>query len=149
MDKSEGLSKAEREMIVVATSARNDCLYCVVAHGAILRIRAKNPLIADQIAVNYRTSADITPRQRHDASISRLRMCHDAATRSATQDFDAHRRDMAFGPMTMMWDIGGDRRLLRHVEPVGQPDLDATERRVLRHGPLSGPATRTVKTWTC
>ena len=52
MDKSEGLSKAEREMIVVATSARNDCLYCVVAHGAILRIRAKNPLIADQLATN-------------------------------------------------------------------------------------------------
>jgi uncharacterized peroxidase-related enzyme len=63
MDKSEGLSKAEREMIVVATSAANQCQYCVIAHGAILRIRAKNPLVADQIAVNYR-KADITPRQR-------------------------------------------------------------------------------------
>ena len=62
MDKSEGLTKAEREMIVVAVSSRNQCQYCVVAHGAILRIRAKNPLIADQIAVNYR-KADITPRQ--------------------------------------------------------------------------------------
>jgi len=63
MDKPGGLSKAEREMIVVATSAANQCQYCVIAHGAILRIRAKNPLIADQIAVNYR-KADITPRQR-------------------------------------------------------------------------------------
>jgi uncharacterized peroxidase-related enzyme len=63
MDKDSGLTKAEREMIVVATSAANQCQYCVVAHGAILRIRAKNPLIADQIAVNYR-KADITPRQR-------------------------------------------------------------------------------------
>ena len=50
-------------MIVVATSGANQCLYCVVAHGAILRIRAKNPLVADQVAVNYR-KADITPRQR-------------------------------------------------------------------------------------
>ncbi|WP_024510777.1 peroxidase-related enzyme [Bradyrhizobium sp. ARR65] len=63
MDKEGGLSKAEREMIVVATSAANQCQYCVIAHGAILRIRAKNPLIADQIAVNYR-KADITPRQK-------------------------------------------------------------------------------------
>jgi uncharacterized peroxidase-related enzyme len=57
------LTKAEREMIVVATSGANGCQYCVVAHGAILRIRAKNPLVADQVAVNYR-EADITPRQR-------------------------------------------------------------------------------------
>jgi uncharacterized peroxidase-related enzyme len=63
MDKEGGLSKAEREMIVVATSSANQCHYCVIAHGAILRIRAKNPLLADQIAVNYR-KADITPRQK-------------------------------------------------------------------------------------
>ena len=63
MEKDGGLTKAEREMIVVATSAANNCEYCVIAHGAILRIRAKNPLIADQIAINYR-KADITPRQR-------------------------------------------------------------------------------------
>jgi uncharacterized peroxidase-related enzyme len=63
MEKEGGLSKAEREMIVVATSGANDCHYCVVAHGAILRIRARNPLIADQVAVNYR-KADITPRER-------------------------------------------------------------------------------------
>jgi uncharacterized peroxidase-related enzyme len=63
MDKEGGLTKAEREMIVVATSGANQCQYCVVAHGAILRIRAKNPLVADQVAINHR-KADITPRQR-------------------------------------------------------------------------------------
>ena len=63
MEKAGGLSKAEREMIVVATSGANDCQYCVVAHGAILRIRARNPLIADQVAVNFR-KADLTPRER-------------------------------------------------------------------------------------
>jgi len=57
------LTKGEREMIVTATSAANKCLYCVVAHGAILRIYEKKPLVADQVAVNYR-KADITPRQR-------------------------------------------------------------------------------------
>jgi uncharacterized peroxidase-related enzyme len=63
MDKPSNLTKAEREMIVVATSNANQCQYCVIAHGAILRIRAKNPLIADQIAINYR-KADITDRQK-------------------------------------------------------------------------------------
>ena len=63
MEKESGLTKAEREMIVVATSSANQCQYCVVAHGAILRVRAKNPLIAAQVASNYR-KADITPRQR-------------------------------------------------------------------------------------
>jgi uncharacterized peroxidase-related enzyme len=63
MERDGGLTKAEREMIVVATSSANQCHYCVIAHGAILRIRAKNPQIADQIAINYR-KADITPRQR-------------------------------------------------------------------------------------
>ena len=57
------LSKGDREMIVTATSAANQCLYCVVAHGALLRIYEKKPLVADQVAVNYR-KADITPRQR-------------------------------------------------------------------------------------
>ena len=64
MLKEEGsLTKGEREMIVTATSAANQCLYCVVAHGAILRIYEKQPQLADQVAVNYR-KADITPRQR-------------------------------------------------------------------------------------
>ena len=62
MEKEGGLTKADREMIVVATSSLNRCQYCVVAHGAILRVRAKNPLIADQVATNYR-KADITSRQ--------------------------------------------------------------------------------------
>lgn len=63
MDKPGNLTKAEREMIVVATSAVNQCQYCVIAHGAILRIRAKDPLLADQVATNYR-KADITVRQK-------------------------------------------------------------------------------------
>lgn len=63
MDKPGNLTKAEREMIVVATSNVNQCQYCVVAHGAILRIRAKDPLIADQVAINYR-KADISARQK-------------------------------------------------------------------------------------
>src|SRR6478752_7377368 len=63
LDKQGGLTKAEREMIVVATSALNHCHYCVIAHGAILRIRAKQPLLADQVAVNY-LNAELTPRQR-------------------------------------------------------------------------------------
>ena len=63
MEKESGLTKAEREMIVVATSNANQCQYCVIAHGAILRVRAKNPLIADQVAINYR-KADLTPRQK-------------------------------------------------------------------------------------
>jgi uncharacterized peroxidase-related enzyme len=58
-----GLSKGDREMIVTTTSAANNCLYCVVAHGAILRIYEKKPLLADQVAVNYK-KAEITPRQR-------------------------------------------------------------------------------------
>ena len=62
MEKEGGLTKGEREMIVVATSAHNQCIYCVVAHGAILRIREKNPQLSDQIATNY-LKADITPRQ--------------------------------------------------------------------------------------
>ncbi len=63
MLRESGLSKAEREMIVVATSGANDCLYCIIAHGAILRVYAKNPVVADQVAANYR-KADITERQK-------------------------------------------------------------------------------------
>ena len=61
--RTSNLSKGDREMIITATSAANNCLYCVVAHGAILRIHEKKPLVADQVAINYR-KADITPRQR-------------------------------------------------------------------------------------
>ena len=63
MDKREGLTAAEREMIVVAVSSANQCQYCVVAHGAILRVRAKDPAISEQVAANWR-KADITPRQK-------------------------------------------------------------------------------------
>jgi uncharacterized peroxidase-related enzyme len=63
MDRREGLTAAEREMIVVAVSSANQCQYCVVAHGAILRIRAKDPTISEQVAANWR-KADISPRQR-------------------------------------------------------------------------------------
>ena len=61
--RTSSLTKGDREMIVTTTSAANKCLYCVVAHGAILRIYEKKPLVADQVAINYR-KADITPRQR-------------------------------------------------------------------------------------
>ena len=62
MEKEGGLSKSDREMIVVATSAKNGCMYCVVAHGAVLRIRAKDKLLADQVAINYR-HANISSKQ--------------------------------------------------------------------------------------
>jgi len=70
------LTKAEREMVVTTTSARNHCLYCVVAHGALLRIYSKNPLIADQVATNHR-KADITPRQRAMLDFA-LKVCLDS-----------------------------------------------------------------------
>jgi uncharacterized peroxidase-related enzyme len=88
MERDSGLSKAEREMIVVATSAANQCHYCVVSHGAVLRIRAKNPLIADQIANNYR-KADITPRQRAMLDFA-IKVCLNAQSTSA-QDFETLR----------------------------------------------------------
>jgi uncharacterized peroxidase-related enzyme len=72
------LSKADREMIVTATSAKNGCLYCVVAHGALLRIYAKQPLLADQVAVNHR-KADITPRQRAMLDFA-IKVCLDSET---------------------------------------------------------------------
>jgi uncharacterized peroxidase-related enzyme len=86
MDKSGGLSKAEREMIVVATSSANRCQYCVIAHGAILRVRAKDPLIADQVAVNYR-KADITARQR--AILDFAMKVSEGAAAVEEGDFDA------------------------------------------------------------
>jgi uncharacterized peroxidase-related enzyme len=72
------LSKADREMIVTTTSAKNGCLYCVVAHGALLRIYAKQPLLADQVAVNHR-KADITPRQRAMLDFA-IKVCLDSET---------------------------------------------------------------------
>ena len=101
MDRSDGLSKAEREMIVVATSGANNCLYCVVAHGAIVRIRAKRPLLADQLATNPH-SADLTERERHIVRFA-LRVANDAA---AVTDHDlTHMRDLGFTD-DEIWDIG-------------------------------------------
>ena len=71
------LTKADREMIVTTTSAKNDCLYCVVAHGALLRIYAKNPLVADQVAINH-LKADITPRQKAMLDFA-VKVCLDSA----------------------------------------------------------------------
>ena len=101
MLRDSGLSKAEREMIVVATSGANDCLYCIVAHGAILRIYAKNPLVADQVAVDYRM-ADISDRQK-----AMLAFALKVALRSVEiveADFDAL-REQGFSDEDI-WDIG-------------------------------------------
>ena len=101
MEKDSGLTKAEREMIVVATSGANRCQYCVVAHGAILRIRAKNPLIADQVAVNY-LKADLTPRQKAMLDFA-MKVALDAGA-IGDADFEALR---AHGFSSEdIWDIG-------------------------------------------
>jgi uncharacterized peroxidase-related enzyme len=101
MEKDGGLTKAEREMIVVATSGANHCLYCVVAHGAILRIRARSPVVADQVAVNYR-KADITPRQKAMLDFA-VKVALEAHTIGAA-DFDAL-RSHGFSEADA-WDIG-------------------------------------------
>ena len=121
MERPGNLTKAEREMIVVATSSSNQCQYCVVAHGAILRIRAKNPLISDQVAINYR-KADITERQKamldfaqglplgRDRGRSGFRCAEVPWLRRG--GYLGHRRD---------------RRLLRAVEPHGERNCHAPE----------------------
>jgi uncharacterized peroxidase-related enzyme len=101
MEKEGGLTKAEREMIVVATSAANDCLYCVVAHGALLRIRAKDARLADQIATDYRR-AEVTPRQR-----AMLDFALSLAVRPVDigEEAFAHLREHGFTDDDI-WDIG-------------------------------------------
>lgn len=101
MTADEGLTKAERELVVVATSAANHCLYCVVAHGAILRIRAKDPLIADQVAVNP-AKADLSERQRHIVEFA-LRVASDSAS-ITDRDLD-DMRERGFSD-DEIWDIG-------------------------------------------
>ena len=101
MLKESGLTKAEREMIVVATSGANDCHYCVVAHGAILRVYAKNPLVADQVAINYR-KADITPRQKAMLAFA-LKVATDSAALTDA-DYEAVRAH-GFSDEDI-WDIG-------------------------------------------
>ncbi|HEU5294169.1 MAG TPA: peroxidase-related enzyme [Burkholderiaceae bacterium] len=96
------LSKGEREMIIVATSGANNCLYCVVAHGAILRVYEKKPLLADQVAINHR-KADITPRQKAmlDFALKVTRASHEIGE----ADFDALRAH-GFDDEDI-WDIAG------------------------------------------
>ena len=97
-----GLSKADKEMIIVATSGANHCLYCVVAHGAILRIYDKNPLIADQVAVNHR-KADLTPRRRAMLDFA-MKVCN-ASHEIGDADFAAlHEHDFTDEDA---WDIAG------------------------------------------
>ena len=96
-----GLSKGEKEMIVVATSGANKCLYCVVAHGAILRIYEKKPMLADQVAVNHR-KADITPRQCAMLDFA-MKVCLDSAS-VGEADFEALRAH-GFSEEDI-WDIG-------------------------------------------
>ena len=96
-----GLSKAEREMIVVSTSGANDCQYCVVAHGAILRIYAKDPLVADQVAINFR-KADITDRQRAMLAFAEKVALNSAALEET--DYEAV-RSHGFDDEDI-WDIG-------------------------------------------
>jgi uncharacterized peroxidase-related enzyme len=95
-----GLSKGDKEMVVVATSGANDCLYCVVAHGALLRIYEKNPLVADQVAVNHR-KADITPRQKAMLDFA-MKVCLDS--RSVGDDDYAALRAHGFSDEDA-WDI--------------------------------------------
>jgi uncharacterized peroxidase-related enzyme len=101
MLKGSGLSKGEKEMIVVATSGANQCLYCVVSHGAIVRIYEKSPLLADQLATNYR-KADITPRQKAMLAFA-LKVCRDSHDIDDA-DFESL-REQGFSDEDI-WDIG-------------------------------------------
>ena len=101
MEKESGLSKGEREMIVVTTSGLNQCIYCVVAHGAILRIREKNPLLADQLATNYR-KADITPRQKVMLDFAAKVALH----ASEVSDADIEKMRQHGFSVEDIWDIG-------------------------------------------
>jgi uncharacterized peroxidase-related enzyme len=96
-----GLTKGDKEMIIVATSGANSCLYCVVAHGALLRIYEKNPLVADQVAVNYR-KADITSRQKAMLAFA-MKVCTDSAA-IGDADFEAL-HEHGFSDEDA-WDIG-------------------------------------------
>ena len=102
MEKDSGLSKAEMEMIIVATSNANSCQYCVIAHGAVLRIRAKNALVADQVAVNYR-KADISARQMAMLDFA-MKVCNNARS-ICDGDFDVL-HSHGFNDEDI-WDIAG------------------------------------------
>ena len=102
MERKSGLSKAEKEMIVVGTSNDNGCQYCVIAHGAILRIRAKDPLIADQIAINYK-KADISERQKEMLKFA-LKVSNDSKSISASDFSNLTKHGFSDDDI---WDIAG------------------------------------------
>jgi uncharacterized peroxidase-related enzyme len=101
MEKESGLSKADREMIVVATSSANDCLYCVVAHGAILRIRERDPVIADRVATNYR-KAGLDNRRRAMVEFA-VKVATDSASLTEGDFTELH--EFGFSDEDI-WDIG-------------------------------------------
>ena len=124
------MTKGEHEMIIVATSGANHCLYCVVAHGAILRIYEKKPLVADQVAVNHR-KADITPRQKAmlDFAMKVLRASHEIGD----ADFDALRAH-GFNDEDV-WDIAAITAFFGLSNRMANVISHAPERRVLPDGP--------------
>jgi uncharacterized peroxidase-related enzyme len=134
-----GLSKGDREMIVTTTSAANQCLYCVVAHGALLRIYEKKPLVADQVAVNYR-KADITPRQRAMLDFA-MKVCErshevEEADFAALQAHDFNDEDI--------WDIaaitaffGLSNRIASFSSMLPNPEFYLMGR-VPKHKPVAG-----------
>jgi len=100
MERKGGLTKAEKEMVIVATSNQNGCQYCVIAHGAILRVRSKDPLVADQVAINY-TKADISSRQKAMITFA-LKMSHDS---KSITDKDFENLSMHGFDEDDIWDI--------------------------------------------
>ena len=119
-----GLSKGEKEMIVVATSGVNHCLYCVVAHGAILRIYEKSPLLADQVAVNYR-KAQITPRQTAMLDFA-MKVCTDSGA-LVEADFAALRAHgftdedaWDIGAITALFGLSNRMANLTSMQPNGE-----------------------------
>lgn len=130
MEKDEGLTRAEREMIVVATSAINQCLYCTVSHGAFLRIRSRQPRLGDQVAINYR-EAEISPRQRAMLDYA----CKLAANPGAIEDADIEAlRELGFDSEAI-WDIGAitalfamSNRLASHTGMKPNPEFHGMAR---------------------
>ena len=101
MKRDSGLSKAEREMIVIATSAENSCLYCIISHGAILRIYSKHPTLSDQIAANYR-KADLMDRQKAMLDFA-VKICNRSAEVSDEDFAELHAHGFSDEDI---WDIG-------------------------------------------
>ncbi len=137
MDKTDGLSKAERELIVVATSGANRCIYCVVAHGAILRVRMKDPEIAERVATNP-WGVELAPRERAIVDLALLLATDPASLTDA--EFDEARAagltdDEILGHRC-------DHRTLRPVQPPRAPERAATEPGVLPPGTAAELARR-------